>query len=179
MKNIIAFGASNSETSINKMFATHASNQLTGVTVKVLDLNHFELPLYSPRQEAEHGIPENAVLFDQELVNADGIVLSLAEHNGLHASVFKNLFDWMSRIDQKVWKNKPMLLLATSPGGRGGQNVLRVTKDLLPHYGGNLIADFSLPSFQKNFQENDIVDPELKAGFEAQIKRFQEVLTNL
>ena len=177
MKNIIAFGASNSETSINKIFATHASNQLTGVTVKVLDLNDFELPLYSPRHEAEHGIPENAVLFDQELAKADGIVLSLAEHNGLHASVFKNLFDWMSRIDQKVWKNKPMLLLATSPGGRGGQNVLKVTKDLLPHYGGNLIADFSLPSFHTNFKDDQIADEELRAAFQVQVGLFQKVIS--
>lgn len=179
MKKIIAFGASNSENSINKTFATYASEKLTNVEVNVLDLNDFELPIYSSKIEAAQGIPQNAVRFDQEITAADAIVLSLAEHNGLHASVFKNLFDWMSRIDQKVWKNKPMLLLATSPGGRGGQNVLKVTKDLLPHFGGNLIADFSLPSFQKNFQENDIVDPELKAGFEAQIKRFQEALTNL
>lgn len=176
MKNIIAFGASNSEVSINKVFATYASKQLTNVSTKVLDLNDFELPLYSPRRESENGIPENAILFNQELKNADGIVLSLAEHNGLQTAVFKNLFDWISRIDKNVWKNKPMLLLATSPGGRGGKNVLRVTKDMLPHFGGNVIADFSLPSFRMNFQNNEISNPELKQAFDEHVQRFQQAL---
>jgi NAD(P)H-dependent FMN reductase len=27
-------------------------------------------------------------------------------------AAFKNIFDWMSRIDKNVWQNKPMLLMA-------------------------------------------------------------------
>jgi len=64
----------------------------------------------------------------------------------------------MSRIDQKVWNEKPMLLLSTSPGKRGGANVMEATKNLLPHFGGNVISDFSLPSFYDNFKDGEIVE---------------------
>lgn len=39
MKKVIAFGASNSRTSINNVLAVYVSAQLQGVEVAVLDLN--------------------------------------------------------------------------------------------------------------------------------------------
>lgn len=161
MKTIIAFAGSDSKTSINKQLATYAANLVEDAQVKVLDLNDYELPLYGIDKEQEIGIPENAHKFLKEIQNSDGIVLSLAEHNGAYATVFKNIFDWMSRIDGKLWSDKPMLLMATSPGARGGQTVLDIAKGRLPYMGGNIVADFSLPSFGDNFSENGIKDAEL------------------
>ena len=120
MKNIIAFAGSNSKNSINKALAVHAAKLVEGVEVNVLDLNDFVLPLYGIDFENEYGIPVNAHKFLNAIKSSDGIVLSLAEHNGAYATVFKNIFDWMSRIDGKLWNDKPMLLMATSPGRRGG-----------------------------------------------------------
>ena len=37
MKKIIAFGASNSETSINKQLATYAANQFENTSIEILD----------------------------------------------------------------------------------------------------------------------------------------------
>ncbi len=176
MKKILAIGGSNSRNSINRKFAIYVANQLEGVEVFVVDLNDYVLPLYSPDLEAESGIPENATAFDQLLTSADGIVLSMAEHNGSHAAAFKNLWDWVSRIDMKLWKNKPMLLMATSPGRRGGAGVLKITKELIPHFGGNVVADFSLPSFSHNFQEGKLINEDLSAELAVQISRFQAVI---
>ena len=110
MKKIIAFAGSNSKTSINKQLAVFVANQINNVEVKVLDLNDFELPLYGIDKESENGIPENAHLFLNHIQSSDGIVLSLAEHNGSYSVAFKNLLDWMSRINGKLWSNKPMFL---------------------------------------------------------------------
>ncbi|WP_420574068.1 NADPH-dependent FMN reductase [Kordia sp.] len=161
MKTIIAFAGSDSKTSINKKLAAYAASLVADAEVKVLDLNDYELPLYGIDKESEIGIPENAHKFLKEIQNSDGIVLSLAEHNGAYAAVFKNIFDWMSRIDGKLWSDKPMLLMATSPGGRGGQTVLDIAKGRFPYMGGNIVADFSLPSFGDNFSENGIKDAAL------------------
>lgn len=176
MKKILAFGASNSKNSINKILATYTVHKMKSVDAIITDLNDYELPIYSPHLEEEEGIPENARKFDELLASADGIIMSMAEHNGLHAAVFKNLFDWVSRINVKVWKNKPMLLMSTSPGGRGGANVLNVTKNLMPHFGGNVIADFSLPSFHTNFQEGEISDPERLSDLEQKVELFQNAI---
>lgn len=176
-KKIITFGASNSKTSINKKLAVFAANQLSGTTTQVLDLNDFELPLYSIDLQREIGIPENAIAFHKAIKNSDGIVISLAEYNGLHTAAFKNLWDWTSRIDNmNIWHNKPMLLLATSPSRRPESNVMKVSKQLFPHFGANIIADFQLPSFQHTFLDGEIVDPEFKKQFKDQLEKFQEFL---
>ena len=161
MKNVIAFAGSNSKNSINKQLASFAVSQLHDVNIYVLDLNDFDVPVYSINLENESGIPENAYKLNNLLAETDGIILSLAEHNGSYASVFKNIFDWMSRIDKEVFKNKPMLLMATSPGGRGGAGVLAAAKGTFPHLGGNIVSDFSLPSFYDNFKEGKIVNDDI------------------
>ncbi|NNC70545.1 MAG: NAD(P)H-dependent oxidoreductase [Flavobacteriaceae bacterium] len=161
MKNITAFAGSNSQSSINKQLATYASGMLNGQTVEVLDLNDYELPLYSIDLENEEGIPENAKAFLEKLHASDGIILSLAEHNGAYSTAFKNIFDWMSRIDGKLWKEIPMLLMATSPGGRGGSSVLEIAKNRFPYMGGNIVSSFSLPNFYDNFKGGSISDESL------------------
>jgi len=176
MKNLIAFAGSNSKNSINKQLATYAANQLVNTKVTILDLNDFELPLYGIDYETEHGIPDNAIKFLNIIKSSDGIILSLAEHNGAYSTVFKNLFDWMSRIDGKLWSNVPMLLMATSPGGRGGANVLDIAKGTFSHLGGNIIDVFSLPSFTQNFSEDGIVDKDLKRRFNDAVKNFQNAI---
>ncbi len=176
MKNIIAFAASNSKTSINKQLATYTANQVKDATVTVLDLNDFDLPVYGIDLENEIGIPDNAHQFLKHIKEADGIVISFAEHNGAYATVFKNLFDWMSRIDGKLWSDVPMFLMATSPGARGGATVLDIAKGRFPYMGGNIKAVFSLPSFNDNFSEDGIKDKELNDKLNESIVAFQEAL---
>ena len=176
MKKIIVFAGSNSKNSINKQLAVYAASQVNEIKQIVLDLNDFELPIYSIDYEMEYGIPENAQKFLDEIRSSDGIVLSLAEHNGAYSSVFKNVFDWMSRIDGKLWNKKPMLLMATSPGSRGGATVLEIAKGRFPFMGGNIVADFSLPSFGQNFSEAGIVDAVLKQNLEVVISNFEKAI---
>ena len=176
MKKIIAFGGSNSKNSINKELAAYTANQINNVEVEVLDLNDFELPLYGIDLENEHGIPDNAQLFLNKIKFSDGIVLSLAEHNGAYSTVFKNIFDWMSRIDGKLWSDKPMLLMATSPGGRGGATVLEIAKGRFPYMGGNIVADFSLPFFENNFSDEGIKDEELAQQLNEAVSKFENTL---
>ncbi|MFK7781231.1 NADPH-dependent FMN reductase [Psychroserpens sp.] len=176
MKKIIAFAGSNSKDSINLQLAVYASSLTENTKVTVLDLNDFELPLYGIDYEIEHGIPDNAHKFLEHIKSSDGIVLSLAEHNGAYATVFKNIFDWMSRIDGKLWSEKPMLLMATSPGGRGGATALEIAKGRFPYMGGNIVAEYSLPSFGTNFQDGRIIDNELNNQLLAQVKQLQNNL---
>ncbi|AXT19107.1 NADPH-dependent oxidoreductase [Flavobacteriaceae bacterium AU392] len=176
MKKIVAIGGSNSKNSINKVLAIYVANQLKKSEVIVADLNDFHLSLYGIDAENENGIPENATRLNNLIESADGLVISLAEHNGSYSTAFKNAFDWMSRINQKVWKGKPMLLMATSPGARGGATVLQTAKASFPHLGANIIADFSLPSFHKNFSEKGIVNKELNIDLAQKIKMLQEAI---
>lgn len=163
MKKIIAFGASSSKTSINKKLATYAAHLFEGATVEVLDLNDYEMPIFSTDKETETGIPQLAHDFFNKLGTADLIVISFAEHNGAYSAAFKNIFDWTSRINAKTYQEKQVLLLATSPGPRGGSSVLEIAKNRFPFQGAVVKGAFSLPSFYENFDVvNGIIDNDLK-----------------
>ena len=150
-KKVIAFGASSSRRSINKKLATYASALLDNVDVEVLDLNDYELPLFSIDREDQMGQPEPAQDFLKKITECDGIVVSFAEHNGAYSAAYKNLYDWVSRIQPKVYQEKPMVLLSTSPGGRGGKSVLELALSQIPRFGGQVKASVAVPSFGENF----------------------------
>ena len=176
MKKILVFAGSNSKVSINKQLATYAASLIENVETTVLDLNDFELPMYGTDYENTHGIPENAHKFINLLKTTDGIILSLAEHNGAYATVFKNLFDWMSRIDGKLFFKKPMLLMATSPGGRGGLSVLEIAKGRFPFHDSNIIETFSLPFFGDHFKDNKIIDEALNTQLKNAVSKLKTEL---
>lgn len=176
MKKIIAFAGSNSKASINKQLAIYAASLVEGVESTILDLNDFDLPLFGIDLETEAGIPKDAHKFLEILKNTDGIILSLAEHNGAYSTVFKNLFDWVSRIEGKMFFKKPMLLMATSPGGRGGLSVLEIAKGRFPFHDGNIIESFSLPFFGDNFKDNKIVDEALNDELKLAVEKLKNSL---
>lgn len=173
-KNILVFGASSSRESINHLLAVWAAKQLEDVTVDIVDLNDYEMPIYSVDKEKADGIPQLAYDFKKKINEADGIIISFAEHNGNVTAAFKNIFDWFSRIDKPIWSNKPMLLLATSPGGRGAQSALQIAANSFPHQGGFVTGTFSLPSFQQNFDPvQGVINPELAAQLASNLTVFR------
>lgn len=177
MKHIIAFAGSNSKKSINKQLSVYASSLVENVQVDILDLNDFELPLFGVDLEDKiGGQPKNAHKFLKHIKSADGIIISLAEHNGAYSTAFKNLLDWMSRIESKLFYDKPMLLMATSPGGRGGQSVLAIARDRFTRHDANIIEVFSLPFFEKNFDDGKIINEELNEQLKNSIEQFEKAL---
>lgn len=176
MKNIVAFAGSNSKNSINKDLVVYASTLVENAKTTILDLNDFELPLYGIDLENDKGIPENAHKFLNLIKESDGILLSLAEHNGAYSTVFKNLFDWLTRINGKIFFNKPMFLMATSPGGRGGLTVLEIAKGRFPFHDGNIVEIFSLPFFGNNFADGKIINEDYNNQLKNAVERFSKQL---
>ena len=148
---VLALGASNNKQSINRILAAYAASLLDEADVEVLDINDFEMPIFSDQREQELGQPEQAQQFYQKIGAADAIVISYAEHNGSYTAAYKNLFDWTSRINSKVFQGRPMLLLSTSPGASGAANVLAAARNSAPHFAADVKASMSVPSFYENF----------------------------
>jgi hypothetical protein len=69
-----------------------------------------------------------------------------------------------------------MLLMATSPGARGGATVLEIAKGRFPYMGGNIIAELSFPSFFDNFKEGEITDLNLNAKLQSAIAKLEKAL---
>ncbi len=160
---VLAFAASSSHKSINKQLVSYAASLIPNAEVDLLDINDFEMAIYSSDREEESGIPQQAHDFKARIEQADAIVIAFAEHNGSYTAAFKNLFDWTSRIDMKVYQEKPMVMLATSPGPSGAANVLNTATTSAPYFAGKVKAQMSVPSFYDNFDmaENKITDEAL------------------
>jgi len=152
---ILAFAATSSSKSINNQLVSYAANQLAsqheGTETEILNINDYELPLFSEDREVELGQPELAKAFLDKIGNSDAVIISFAEHNGSYTVAYKNIFDWASRINPKVFQNKPMVLLSTSPGPGGGASVLATATASAHFFDGEVKASLSVPSFYDNF----------------------------
>ena len=175
MKKVLAFAGSISKNSINKQLVNYTSTLLKDTNAELIDMNDYQARLYSVDEEAE-GIPDNMISFSEALKSYDGFIVSLAEHNGSYASGFKNTLDWLSRIDKKIFNDKPVLLMSSSPGGRGGANVLAAANAYFPRLGANIVANFSLPDFYQTFQDEKIHDEELSNALKEAVHVFESRL---
>ena len=176
MKKIITIGGSSSKNSINKQLAEYTGNLIQNVELLHIDLNDFEMPMFSIDKEQEEGFSKEAKDLNAIFETADGFIISLAEHNGSYSAAFKNAFDWLSRINGKVWRDKPMILLSTSPGVRGGQTVLEIAQGRFPFMGGNIIGSMSLGSFYDNFKEGKLIDNEKRMELGKIVSDFEKVV---
>lgn len=176
-KKILTFGASNSKQSINKKLATYATSFIKSAEPHVIDLNDYEMPLYSIDRELAEGIPQLAKDFKRLIKESSGIIISFAEHNGSYTVAFKNVMDWASRLEGDLWEDKPMLLMATSPGQRGAQTVLSTAAGKFPYMGGNVTGQYSLPNFGSNYShEKGITDDTLNDDLFKLIETFEKVV---
>lgn len=167
---VLAFAASNSRASINKQLVTHAASVLKAeinpaIEIEVLDLNDFEMPIYSIDRETADGIPAAATAFHTAIGAADVLLISYAEHNGNYSAAFKNIFDWCSRLGKKVFQDKPMVIMAAAPGPGGGASVLRTATESAGFFGADLRGSLSVGRFSETFdkENGELTDPELAA----------------
>jgi NAD(P)H-dependent FMN reductase len=171
---ITCFAASSSRESINKKLVTYAAGLIEEAEVEILDLNDYELPLFSVDREAELGQPALARAFLDRIAGSDALIIAFAEHNGCYSAAYKNIYDWVSRIQPKVYLDKRMILLATSPGGRGGRSVLDLALSQIPRFGGDIRGSVSVPTFMENFdvEQGAITNPEIEQEIREAIARL-------
>ncbi|MBL0682589.1 NADPH-dependent FMN reductase [Aquimarina mytili] len=173
MKNILAFAGSNSSSSINQRLVEFVASKIKEHHTKVINLVNYSMPMYSEDEEKK-GFPGMAMGLKQEISEADALLISVNEHNGSWGAFFKNIIDWLSRLDRNFLENKKILLMSTSPGKRGGLSSLEYAKNVLPRFGGEIIESFSFPSFYDNFssESNMITDETLLLGLNEVLSTF-------
>ncbi|MEM6626600.1 MAG: NAD(P)H-dependent oxidoreductase [Pseudomonadota bacterium] len=175
----LAFAASSSRKSINKRLVAYAAELLARdvmeTAIEVVDLNDYDAPLYSIDREMANGVPQAAVDFKAKIASADQILISLAEHNGSYTAAYKSLFDWMSRLEGKVYEGKSVVLLSTSPGGRGGMSVMELAVRTIPFFGAELRGSLLVPKFHEVFDidKGELTDAALKADLVKALSGFK------
>jgi len=181
MKKILVFAGSNSSDSINQTLAVNAAGLLKKSESTIIRLTKYPTPLYSKDLEAEKGIPQNIVELNRLFTKHDGFIISLPEHNSSVTPIFKNMIDWISRHERPVFKDKPVLLMSTAPGKRGGITNLNYISEIMPWWGGKITGKYSLPNFFENIdaKSTKFVNEEEKHKLEKVVNQFESSLDNL
>lgn len=170
---IFAFAGSTSSTSINRELVKFVLKSFPQDDINLINLNDLTMPVFSVDLEKK-GFPDEAHQFLKHIEECDVIICSLAEHNRSYSAAFKNIFDWASRINVKVFQNKPMFLMSTSPGGYGGGNVMNTAKTFFPQFAADVKETFSLPKFYENFDlESGVINPEMLKELNEKIEGFK------
>lgn len=174
MKKILCFAGSNSSKSINHKLVTFAASQIVGQKVEIIKLTDYDLPLFSEDIEREKGYSVDLKMLYNKIREADALVISVNEHNRTVSAFFKNILDWLSRLDRNFLEGKKILLMSTSNGKLGAAASLEYTKFVLPRFGGIVLESFSFPSFSENFSEEtqSISNEVLLLGFTDVIQNF-------
>ncbi|WP_378187247.1 NADPH-dependent FMN reductase [Aquimarina sp. W85] len=174
MARILAFAGSNSTKSINHQLITYVVKEFIEHQVRVLTLNTYSLAIYSEDLERNEGFPGMALALHQDIADADALVIAVGEHNGGWSAFFKNIIDWLSRIDRNFLAGKKILLMSTSPGQRGAIGALEQAKNVLPRFGAEILESFSVPSFYENFsvEEQEITNETLLLGLKEVLSTF-------
>ncbi|MCT8341011.1 NAD(P)H-dependent oxidoreductase [Flavobacteriaceae bacterium TK19130] len=178
MKEILAFAGSNSKNSINHKLVETAISKLEKSSSELIRLTDYELPLFGVDLETANGYPQILHTLLEKIRKADGLIISVNEHNGGPSVFYKNTMDWLSRLEYKFLEGKKILLMSTSTGRRGALSSFQYSESVLPRYGGTITASFRLPSFNDNFDEekSEITDTELRNDFEKAILQFENSL---
>ncbi|WP_136465686.1 NADPH-dependent FMN reductase [Flagellimonas onchidii] len=174
---ILALAGSNSSASVNFKLVKHTTSLIEEHEIQLIDMSKYPFPMFSENEERQSGYSNSLVELKNDIQKADALILSVNEHNSNPSAYFKNVLDWLSRLERKFLANTKILLMSASPGGRGGIGALGVVEGMLPRFGGEMVSTFSLPSFHQNFDEKDgILDESLKTEHQ---KALHSLLDNL
>ncbi len=156
MKKILAFSGSNYSKSINQQLVGIAASYVKEAAVEVISLSDFPAVMYGMDEEEANGFPKKMVELKEKMSNANGFIVSSPEHNGSMPAVLKNSLDWVSRQGGKIFNDKPVVFLATSPGPRGGASVLSHLVEIMPYRGAEIVGSHAVGSFQEKVVDNDL-----------------------
>ncbi|MBL1210289.1 NAD(P)H-dependent oxidoreductase [Geminocystis sp. GBBB08] len=129
----------------NKNLAlAHQLNKIAlemGQTTQIIDLVEEDLPLYTPKVQAQYGIPHKVTQLAQTLINTDGMIFVAPEYNGSIPPTLNNAIAWLS-VSGDDWRgcfNGKPAIVATYSGG-GGQYVLLAMRSQLSYIGMNVVG---------------------------------------
>jgi chromate reductase len=77
-------------------------------------------PLYDADLQASAGFPADVVALADAIRAADGVIVISPEYNWTVPGALKNAFDWVSRLADQPFKNKPVAIQSATGGPLGG-----------------------------------------------------------
>jgi len=141
-----------------------------------------KMPIYNFDIQNEHGFPADVTAWADAIRGADGIIIVSPEYNWTIPGGLKNAIDWVSRLKDVPFKEKPVALQSCAGGVLGGARMQYHMRQCLTSIDAFLYGkpEILVTFAAKKFDEKtlaltdqptiDIVKQQL-AGFERFIRR--------
>jgi chromate reductase len=142
-----------------------------------------KIPIYNFDVQNSSGIPTEVTVWADAIRSADGVIIVSPEYNWSIPGGLKNAIDWVSRLKEVPFTNKPVALQSCSGGLLGGARMqyhLRMTLTTLDAFlfgKPEIFVNFSAKKFDEKTlalidqPTIDMVKQQL-AGFEKFIRRL-------
>ena len=140
-----------------------------------------EMPLYNADIRAE-GFPDSVTAMGESIRKADGIIICSPEYNYSIPGALKNAIDWLSRLQDQPFADKPILLQSATAGVLGGARMQYHLRQVMIYldamvfnrpevFIGSASTKFDADLKLTDAATRDIVQKQL-AGFETFVRRI-------
>lgn len=119
-----------------------------------------DIPLYNSDLEAQM-LPASVAVLKDAIEQADGLIICSPEYNYGTSGVLKNALDWASRPGfNSPLKNKPVLIMTSSPGVLGGVRAQAQLRDTLSATLSRVIRgpQIVIPGVNEKIQDGSFID---------------------
>lgn len=87
--------------------------------MEIVEAPSIDLPLYNFDIQAA-GFPDSVTALAEAVRGASGVIIVTPEYNYSVPAPLKNAIDWLSRVPNQPFQNKPITLMSAAPGILGG-----------------------------------------------------------
>jgi chromate reductase len=164
------------------MAALRACNDLMPAGLSMTIAQIGDIPMYN-QDVFDAGIPAPAKRFYDELAAADGVLIASPEYNFSLPPLLKNAIDWVSKMPNQPFNNKPIAVFSASQGPLGGARVQYDLRRILVQLWGLVLPrpEVFIGAAQTKFDKDGKLTDEatkkfladLVAGFKPWIERMR------
>jgi chromate reductase len=139
-----------------------------------------DIPLYDADAQEASGFPAPVKALSDAIRAADGVIIVSPEYNYGLPGGLKNAIDWVSRIDNQPFKDKPVAIQSATGGPLGGARVQYQWRQVMVFLEAHTFnkPEIFVGSAQNRFENGELKDQptadiikQQLAGFEAFIRK--------
>ncbi len=139
-------------------------------------------PLYNADVQNESGFPAAVKTFADAIRNADGVVIVTPEYNYSIPGALKNAIDWVSRLENQPFKDKPVAIQSATGGPMGGARMqyhLRSTMVFLNAFTFNTPEIFVGSAHTKFNEKLELTDEPTRKIIGQQLAAFETFIARV
>ena len=157
MSDVLIFAASdNNNLKLSKAVGEIAKSK--GYSSEVIDLSTLGLPLYTNATAKENDTPKAVLDIIAKMAATKAMAIFTPEYNGGLPPVLTNFIAWISRSDDKNWRqsfNGKKFIIGTHSGS-GGLHALMALRTQLSYLGGVVMGRQIHTHFKKELNPSSV-----------------------